>query len=576
MSKNLNVALDKIYDERKDFIIIGLTGRTGAGCSTIASLLSKSFYDLAAPQPKREDFKTNEERKYSVVYQYANKNWEKFHIIEMRNIITSFILEEEYVVLEKFLLTIFDTQQFQQVKSVFESKIKDEFEEMHTKRLQVKSLIEESEENLVEEEVYEFYFDKLIKFTCKLKENLDNIDKQIYTRLYQIVANNIRSSGKALCSEFNAANIFMLAQRTNVLVKILRKRNKQAKKLDKNFSGRVLVVIDAFRNPYEAVFFKDRYASFYLFSINAEEEERRRRLTDISGLNKEQIMKIDQTEYPDKLSGEKKFWSQNIQSCIELSDVYIYNPTADLREFSEIKSKLIKYITLIMHPGLISPTHIERSMQIAYNAKLNSGCLSRQVGAVVTDENYSIKSVGWNTVPECQIPCNLRNLKRLVRRQDKEAFSEYELDNEEFTESCQNVVNMIDDNKLNGRSYHYCFKDIYNKIEGKKNQVHTRSLHAEENAFLQISKYGGIGIMGGNLFTTASPCELCAKKAYQLGIKNIYYIDPYPGISKQHIFGNGSRKPQMILFEGAIGKGFTQLYTQIMPYKDELEMLMQE
>ena len=80
----------------------------------------------------------------------------------------------------------------------------------------------------------------------------------------------------------------------------------------------------------------------------------------------------------------------------------------------------------------------------------------------------------------------------------------------------------------------YCFKDIYNGITGKPNQVHTRALHAEENAFLQIAKYGGAKIQGGKLFTTASPCELCSKKAYQLGIKEIYYIDPYPGIKSNH------------------------------------------
>ncbi len=574
MSKNLNVALDKIYDERKDFIIIGLTGRTGAGCSTVAKLLAKNFQDLKAPQPKIEDFKTNEERKYSIVYQYAEKNWEKFYVIEMRNIITSFILEEEYEALRKFFLDILEPYQFQEIQGVLESEIQNEFQEMHTKRLNIKRLVEEKEENLELDEVYEFYFNELTAFTTRFKDKLDKVNKKIYTTVFQKIANNIRCSGKALSDKFNADNIFMLAQRTNVLVKILRRRNKKAKKA--NGIGRVLVVIDAFRNPYEAVFFKDRYASFYLFSINTEEEERRRRLVDLNGLNTEQIKGIDETEYPRKLAGEKKFWSQNIQSCIELSDVYMYNPKADLREMSEIKSKLVKYITLIMHPGLITPTHIERSMQIAYNAKLNSGCLSRQVGSVVTDENYSIKSVGWNTVPECQVPCNLRNLKRLVNRQDKEAFSEYELENEGFTLSCQKIVDKIDDNKLNGRSYQYCFKDIYNELEGKSNQVHTRSLHAEENAFLQISKYGGVGIMGGNLFTTASPCELCAKKAYQLGIKNIYYIDPYPGISKQHILGNGSRKPKMILFEGAIGRGFSQLYTQIMPYKDELGMLILE
>lgn len=104
--------------------------------------------------------------------------------------------------------------------------------------------------------------------------------------------------------------------------------------------------------------------------------------------------------------------------------------------------------------------------------------------------------------------------------------------------------------------------------------MHTRALHAEENAFLQVSKYGGGSVKGGFLFTTASPCELCSKKAYQLGIKKIYYIEPYPGISKDHILSFGdSYIPEMILFNGAIGQAYIDFYSPRIPIKDEVELL---
>ncbi|WP_404801019.1 hypothetical protein [Aquipluma nitroreducens] len=81
-----------------------------------------------------------------------------------------------------------------------------------------------------------------------------------------------------------------------------------------------------------------------------------------------------------------------------------------------------------------------------------------------------------------------------------------------------------------------------------------------------MTKYGGTGIKNGKLFTTASPCELCAKKAYQLGIKVIYYIDPYPGISEEHILSSGSNPIEIRLFNGAIGNAYHWLYDPIMPY----------
>jgi deoxycytidylate deaminase len=48
----------------------------------------------------------------------------------------------------------------------------------------------------------------------------------------------------------------------------------------------------------------------------------------------------------------------------------------------------------------------------------------------------------------------------------------------------------------------------------------------QKKCILQLSKYGKSGIESGILSTTASPCDLCSKKAYQLGTRKIYHIDP--------------------------------------------------
>lgn len=93
-------------------------------------------------------------------------------------------------------------------------------------------------------------------------------------------------------------------------------------------------------------------------------------------------------------------------------------------------------------------------------------------------------------------------------------------------------------------------------------------------AFLQSARIGTPSVKGGCLFTTASPCELCSKKACHTGISKIYYIDQYPGISYKHILNCGKDSPEMIPFSGAIGRAYTQLYTQVLPYKDELYMLL--
>jgi len=566
--EDVSSATEMLYSERKDFIIIGLTGRTGSGCSTVAKLLNMSFANFAPPKPKENDFKNNEERKYQTLYRYARSNWEYFTIIEVKNIILSFLLENDFKTFMSFIETIIieDQHLLQIVKTELDENIKIKFNDLHTKRVHIKSRVEGDERALKEEDIYKYYFIDLPAFINDFEETLKK-HGDIYTRLFQAFGNNIRISGSPYDSQFKPKNIFRLSQRINKLIKILRRRNLEKK-------GRVLAVIDAFRNPYEATFFKDRYSSFYLFSVNTEDETRIKRLIE-KGLDIEEIKRLDEQEYPLKQLGKDKFVSQNIQKCIELADVHLNNPTFGNSNHSFLKKLLIKYISLIMHPGLVTPTHEERCMQIAFNAKLNSGCLSRQVGAVVCDADYSIKSVGWNNTAEGQVPCNLRNLSSLLRKDDQQAFSFFEFNDEEYYKYILKFKEKINDEKnLNGRCFAYCFKDTYNSFEKKKNQVHTRSLHAEENAFLQIAKYGGVSLKNGYLFTTASPCELCSKKAYQIGMKKIYYIDPYPGISNDHILKCGKNIPEMRLFYGAIGSAYYQLYMPIIPYKDELYMLL--
>lgn len=581
MGENISKATEKLFSERKDFIIIGLTGRTGSGCSIVAKLLGNSFEELCLPKAKESDFHNDEERKDKVVYEYVKSNWSKFKLIEMKNIITSFILKYSYEEftnhLRKFKEDGIEITDIEKLFIQLEEHVKPKYISLSQKRREVGVIFKEKgDDALLDGLVYEYYFEGLGDLTKilqnVLKKHQANIPghpiASLYTFYYQMIANNIRSSGDAFIDAFNPENIFKLSQRTNLLIKILRKRNLTEK-------NGVRVVIDALRNPFEASFFKDRYSAFYLMSVNTEDKHRTNRLINL-GFSNEQIKNIDEQEYPKKLSKTDIFSSQDIQRCIEISDIFLHNPTIGTNDLTKVKQQLIRYVSLIMHPGLITPTAEERCMQIAINAKVNSGCLSRQVGAVVTDENYSIKSMGWNSVPEGQVPCNLRNLMSLKTKSDKEAFSDFEINNDEYLEYIEGVIDKKanSSSKLKGRLYPYCFKDLYNDFKGKTNQVHTRALHAEENAFLQIIKYGGISMKNGYLFTTASPCELCSKKAYQIGIQKIFYIDPYPGISNDHIINCGKQRPNMILFHGVIGRAYTQLYTQILPYKDELKRLM--
>ncbi len=492
----------------------------------------------------------------------------------MRNVISSFILEENFDSFVNFLSNFYSEElSYDQLKCKTDliKVLKTLHDELHKERIKIKKEIDESNrsvETLQKEYIYDFYFNRLPQYSYELSQLLKKHNNNLYTKLFQAIGTNIRKSGNAFDNIFYTDKILLFPQRTNSLVKILRRRN-----LKEN--NGVQIVIDAFRNPYEINFFKDRYSNFYLFSINTNEEDRINRLSE-KNLSLKQIKLLDDTEYPRvKRDTETDIFSaQDIQRCIELSDVYLSNTKTLSHESNTLKQQLIKYVSLIMHPGIVQPTHLERCMQIAFNAKLNSGCISRQVGAVVTDEDYYVHGIGWNDCPKHQVSCNLRFIPNLINKTDDTAYSEFEKTDIEYRKYIESIINdkHYNDN-LNGLTMRWCFKDSYNSFKKEKNQIHTRALHAEENAFLQISKKGGMGIEDGYLFTTASPCELCSKKAYQLGIKKIYYIDPYPGISRRHILESGKVELKMVLFEGAIGRAYTQFYSNIMNAKDEIELL---
>ncbi|WP_052193028.1 hypothetical protein [Vibrio fluvialis] len=558
--------LDTIYRERRKFIILGLTGRTGSGCTTLSKLLTEnSFYDFNAQRPKSSLFENDEERKYKIVYDYLKEQWVKFHHIKMSDIVSTFLLDLTFDEFDKTYRTVLEGHVTKNSPEL-DKRLREYYEKFHTMRNDAKIYAEENQSNLYNESVYDFYFNKLPEFSIGIRKILNKIERGSYTKFYQLVGNNIRKSGCANNAIYDSDKMYIFAQRANKLIKILRHKSKVT-------GENVCVVLDAIRNPYEAFFFRERYSAFYLMSVSAEPNVRVNRLLNQPGISNKEVSGIDSRENPKSLKGEDRFWSLDIQRCIEIADIHLYNPD-DHNKFKILKTQLVKYISLIMHPGIITPSQDERCMHIAFNAKLNSGCISRQVGAVVTDSEFSIKAVGWNNVAQGQTPCNLRRVEDLLSNEDEPAFSHFEKTNSDFIERVKNVYEFNPQNpiKFNGKPVTFCFKDIKNSIDGEKNQVHTRALHAEENAFLQISKYGGMSVKGGRLYSTASPCELCSKKAYQLKIDTIIYIDPYPGISNDHILNCGKNSPKLKLFSGAIGRAYQQLFEPIIPYKDEMEI----
>lgn len=634
MNKNMNTGLDlsHIYNLRNNFTVIGLTGQIGSGCSDVAAQLGRGFIPADFDDPfkigfdnKEAEFKHNSYRKYRIIYNYASINLKPYSRINYKEILIMLLLKYSFEDFIKFLESPDLFSAFEDLFKKLKSPGQHDFNIEISELLKLKESFNELSEKYRKIEIpsidlYNFYFEGDFKrFSEKFLEALKKNSRIKRNKLLQIISINLRKSGEPYkFSDPSADKVFTIVELIKDLIKSHRKFTKKMFEEKEISEERSQIVIDDLRNPIEIMFFKQRFAAFYTVAINRKDKSRRDALSP--NYSTPDTKEIREAFWEEEYKGGKsnEFFKANISACIQQADIHISflskdeaddeNKKLEPKNFESKNTdkilkdnttpyfswrmQLLKYISLIGQPGLVPPSPEERCMQMAYTAKHNSGCISRHVGAAITDENYSIRAIGWNTTPEGLIPCVLRSAKDLIDPQitsDKKAFTSYEfeyVDEKEYkpetdpkfrNELINKFDKPIEENKdiLKGRNVCFCFKDLKNSFsKDGKNQVHTRSLHAEENAFLQITKYGGVGIENGKLFTTASPCELCAKKAYQLGIKVIYYIDPYPGISDLQILSAGSKSIIPRLFNGAIGNAYHWLYDPIMPYKDELTLLL--
>jgi dCMP deaminase len=459
---NNNSVVDVLFQKNKEFIIIGLTGRTGSGCSTVAKLLSSDefidknkTFDLLNPTD-------NEGRKNAICYNYLAKNWEPAILIKVTHLILLLCLKDGF---DKFIgnLRTWATDSYNtQIKQInndleeLKNKNKDADDKENIEKsvkLGQEIVAKEKQKEKIEKEkrTREKIIDDVTKIIpdIELIKEMEPAARLVYTLLFnrtqsyrenpkerEIINNFLEGLGNCYTkfrAELNKLNSFVTTfqlfgnyirfstffeqkedESYYSITSLLHHIIQYYRNINYDDGKSTLIVINALRNPYEISYLRKKYSSFYAMSISADEEDRKHRLREDKEYDKATIKDFDETEYPStKVSLSEKFIYQNIGECTQMSDIHIVNNNVYKdgtivvdkdKGIKILEKRLIRYVSLMKHPGLVIPTHEERTMQFAFMAKSNSGCISRQVGAVITDNNFAIKTIGWNTVPEGQVP----------------------------------------------------------------------------------------------------------------------------------------------------------------------------
>lgn len=659
-----SIPLHKIYSQREEFVIVALTGITGSGCSDFADMMSMDFkqwqernlirsYEEIAKSPSENKQGEVFKREYQRCYQVSNY-YEPFKVIKYKNVLILYVLKELFVKYQNVKIVVehlskllgykfyhshrpnkepysYDVDSYFSEDTIMGWGLTNNLiENLSQIATQLKRLFqlekegkEANERYTVRETMAKLFFDsEFEQFCSRLYEELKQRDYYSKNFFVHRLATAIRATGSSeknvpdFENSHDSEHVFDVVELINQIIKGYHANDRMAPRR---------FVIDSVRNSLEILYLRERYNAFYMMALHNDGHEKELLRKKVSRYAEGQrieeicanISSLSDIEKRIKSFEHGQFFAPDLQRCVSESELHVaYNTMEDLlKELSREEKNLeftsysfytyteqwMKYSALISRPGLVAPTRDERCMSIAYVAKFNSGCISRQVGCVIIDKERAVQSVGWNDPPASQLPCNLRDVNDLLEakktydeasdKDDKalfEIYSKFELsDSVEYPKhdasgvygkGFSDCINQECSGKTssrlekNGLKYAYCFRSRYNTYKENKDAVNTRSLHAEENTMLRLARQGGMGLNGGTMYVTASPCVLCSKKAYQIGIRDIVYLDPYTDIAPDLVLNCGYDMPRLRAFRGAIGGTFYKLYQPFIPYKDEIKI----
>lgn len=291
---------------------------------------------------------------------------------------------------------------------------------------------------------------------------------------------------------------------------------------------------------------------------------------DLSHSEVKKIVEIDDFENND--------FGQNVRGTFTDGDFFLRVSHSNL---DVLESKIERYLHLIFESDIITPTVEETAMYSAKSAAGNSACLSRQVGASITDIKGDVISTGWNDVPKFggnlyreghvnDMRCKVKGF--CSNDFQKDALVSKVIDSIKSDDAVKSILQdsegkfnlkIIEDLKKNLRS-----SKIKDLIE------FSRSVHAEMHAIISGSQLSGSRMINGKLFCTTYPCHNCARHIIVAGIKEVYYIEPYvkslcltlhdDAITEDE---KSSNKVRILIFDGVAPRNYLTFFTNFVERK---------
>lgn len=291
-------------------------------------------------------------------------------------------------------------------------------------------------------------------------------------------------------------------------------------------------IVDSIRNPGEISALRQRYSGFYLVGVYADPGIRWSRMKDKYRGRKDLFDADEERDQKEEADS-----GQRALACLLDSDLIISNDKpihTGSEGYREKKETIERYIDLMLNPYSERPFEKETFMTMAYAHGHRSSCLQRKVGAVLVDEFGQVFSTGNNEVPLSSKSC-MDEFGGCYRKKLQREIST------ELQSACSSEPNVFD--------------KLWKRVKSLEN---CRSLHAEERAILNVARTGSNALPTATLYTTTFPCNMCANKIVEVGLKKVVYFEPYPQKESRDIMSNQGIVQEA--FEGITSRAYFRVY----------------
>lgn len=302
---------------------------------------------------------------------------------------------------------------------------------------------------------------------------------------------------------------------------------------DKSDKTARVFIVDSLKNPAEVELLRSIYReAFCLIGVVCESETRLRRLQN-GKLNESSVSQIKEFMKRDENAIEN--WGQKVVDTFHLADFFVDNTpdrlTEDKTENPDwvVNDQLGRLLDILTGKKIVRPFPSETGMFHAAGAQLRSACLSRQVGAALTDKTGNLIATGTNEVPKAGggvygdgFEAERGDIFQDHRCAVTNKFcSNTKIQDEIMTE----VIEAIPE--LKAATDRPKIKAALKATALGRLLEFSRAVHAEMDALLTAARIGAPTI-GAKLFVTTFPCHYCARHVVSAGVDEVQYIEPYP------------------------------------------------